>query len=145
MKFLLKHMGSYYETQAARAKAVRRTHILYKPRKGRSKNESKSRAQRTDRSFDAGNAGNKERGRRATRCSRICATIREVQDLAQRIHVAKLLREHVTYHDIATQTGASTATISRVNRALVYGAGGYETVLGRLIDEKQENGSGEDK
>ena len=72
-------------------------------------------------------------------------TIREVQDLAQRIHVAKLLREHITYHDIATQTGASTATISRVNRALVYGAGGYETVLGRLIDEKQENGSGEDK
>ena len=88
---------------------------------------------------------NKERGRGLRAVRGILCTIREVQDLAQRIHVAKLLREHITYHDIATQTGASTATISRVNRALVYGAGGYETVLGRLIDEKQENGSGEDK
>ena len=59
-------------------------------------------------------------------------TIREVQDLAQRIHVAKLLREKITYHEIALKTGASTATISRVNRALVYGAGGYEAVLRRL-------------
>ena len=62
-------------------------------------------------------------------------TIREVQDLAQRIHVAKLLREHITYHEIAERTGASTATISRVNRALMYGAGGYESVLSRLADQ----------
>ena len=59
-------------------------------------------------------------------------TIREVQDLAQRIAVAAMLKQGVTYHDIAASTGASTATISRVNRALVYGAGGYETVLKRM-------------
>ena len=68
-------------------------------------------------------------------------TIREVQDLAQRIHVAKLLREKITYHEIALKTGASTATISRVNRALVYGAGGYEKVLARLSAQAD----GEDK
>lgn len=72
-------------------------------------------------------------------------TIREVQDLAQRIHVAKLLREHITYHDIAVATGASTATISRVNRSLVYGAGGYESVLARLAEGDAENTAGEDK
>lgn len=71
-------------------------------------------------------------------------TIREVQDLAQRIHVAKLLREHITYHEIALETGASTATISRVNRALVYGAGGYEKVLARIGETEAET-IGEDR
>ena len=64
-------------------------------------------------------------------------TIREMQDLGQRVEVARLLRRQMTYSDIAQQTGASTATISRVNRCLVYGAGGYRTVLERL--EKGEN------
>lgn len=59
-------------------------------------------------------------------------TIREMQDLAQRIEVARLLRKQMTYNDIAQATGASTATISRVNRCLLYGAGGYEKVLSRL-------------
>ena len=59
-------------------------------------------------------------------------TIREMQDLGQRLEVARLLRSQMTYSDIAQQTGASTATISRVNRCLVYGAGGYRTVLERL-------------
>jgi len=59
-------------------------------------------------------------------------TIREMQDLAQRIEVARLLRAQMTYNDIAQTTGASTATISRVNRCLLYGAGGYETILSRL-------------
>ncbi len=59
-------------------------------------------------------------------------TIREVQDLGQRIEVAKLLRAQMTYNDIAAATGASTATISRVNRCLIYGAGGYRTVLERM-------------
>lgn len=72
-------------------------------------------------------------------------TIREVQDLAQRIHVAKLLREHITYHEIASRTGASTATISRVNRALVYGAGGYEAVLNRMQYDETSEKSEEDK
>ena len=59
-------------------------------------------------------------------------TIREMQDLAQRIEVAKLLRAQMTYNDIAQATGASTATISRVNRCLLYGAGGYEKILSKL-------------
>ena len=64
-------------------------------------------------------------------------TIREMQDLGQRLEVARLLRRQMTYSDIAQQTGASTATISRVNRCLVYGAGGYRTMLERL--EKGED------
>ena len=59
-------------------------------------------------------------------------TIREVQDLGQRIEVARLLRAQMTYNDIAEATGASTATISRVNRCLIYGAGGDRAVLERM-------------
>ena len=59
-------------------------------------------------------------------------TIREVQDLAQRLEVAQMLSEKVTYAEIAKQTGVSTATITRVNRSLTYGAGGYKTALERL-------------
>ena len=64
-------------------------------------------------------------------------TIREMQDLAQRIEVARLLRAQMTYNDIAQATGASTATISRVNRCLLYGAGGYARILSRL-EEKHD-------
>lgn len=63
-------------------------------------------------------------------------TIHEIQALAQRLEVAKLLRERITYHEIAERTGASTATISRVNRCLTYGAEGYNIVLDRLEKEK---------
>lgn len=63
-------------------------------------------------------------------------TIREMQDLAQRIEVARLLRAQMTYNDIAQATGASTATISRVNRCLLYGAGGYSKILSKL-EEKE--------
>ena len=59
-------------------------------------------------------------------------TIKELQDLSQRLEVAQLLREKITYNEIAQRTGVSTATISRVNRCLAYGAGGYEMVLGRI-------------
>ncbi len=65
-------------------------------------------------------------------------TIREMQDLAQRMEVARLLREQMTYNDIAQMTGASTATISRVNRCLVYGAGGYDRILSRLENRSEE-------
>ena len=58
----------------------------------------------------------------------IC-TIAEVKSMAQRIEVARLLRAGVTYQEIAKETGASSATISRVNRALLYGADGYRRVL----------------
>ena len=61
----------------------------------------------------------------------IC-TINEVQSLAQRLEVAKMLEAKKTYTEISEETGASTATISRVNRALQYGADGYEIVLERL-------------
>lgn len=61
----------------------------------------------------------------------IC-TINELDSLSQRLEVAKLLKDEMTYTDIAARTGASTATISRVNKALVYGSGGYNTVLERL-------------
>ena len=62
-------------------------------------------------------------------------TIREVNDLSQRIHVAKLLQDKVTYTEITQQTGASPATIGRVNRALVYGADGYKMILQKLTGE----------
>ena len=60
------------------------------------------------------------------------ATIGEVKALAQRLEVARLLSESKTYPQIAQQTGASTATISRVKKFLDYGAGGYKTVLDRM-------------
>jgi TrpR-related protein YerC/YecD len=52
--------------------------------------------------------------------------------LSQRYEVAKMLREGQTYLEIADRTGASTATISRVNRSLNYGSDGYDMVFGRL-------------
>ncbi len=58
----------------------------------------------------------------------IC-TIAEVRSMAQRLEVARLLRAGVTYQEIVRETGASSATISRVNRALLYGADGYRRVL----------------
>ncbi|MCR4945146.1 MAG: helix-turn-helix domain-containing protein [Clostridium sp.] len=60
------------------------------------------------------------------------ATINEIKSLAQRIHVAKLLSEKKTYTEIAEITGASTATISRVNRCVNYGSDGYNIILERL-------------
>lgn len=65
-------------------------------------------------------------------------TIKELQAVAQRLAVARLLKKRVTYQDIAERTGASTATISRVNRSLIYGAGGYQMVLGRMKEEPSE-------
>lgn len=59
-------------------------------------------------------------------------TIHELQAIAQRLAVARMLQKKVTYQEIAEKTGASTATISRVNRCLSYGAGGYKVVLEKL-------------
>ena len=61
----------------------------------------------------------------------IC-TINELLSLSQRFEVAKLLREKKTYLEIAEKTGASTATISRVNRSLNYGNDGYDMVFRRM-------------
>ena len=65
------------------------------------------------------------------------ATINEILSLSQRFEVARRLRQHKTYLEIAEKTGASTATISRVNRSLNYGNDGYDLAIQR-IQEKQE-------
>ncbi|MFA9381382.1 MAG: YerC/YecD family TrpR-related protein, partial [Acetanaerobacterium sp.] len=57
--------------------------------------------------------------------------------LSQRLQVAKMLSEHHVYSDIVSATGASTATISRVNRSLNYGCDGYSIVFKRLGEEQQ--------
>ncbi len=59
-------------------------------------------------------------------------TVNEIISLAQRFEVAGMLREKFTYNDIAEKTGASTATISRVNRSLNYGNDGYDMVFSRM-------------
>lgn len=61
-------------------------------------------------------------------------TIKEVQDMAQRLEVAKMLNENVSYIKISETTGASTATISRVNKCLVYGSDGYKLALEKMED-----------
>lgn len=58
-------------------------------------------------------------------------TVNELMSLSQRLSVAIMLREKKTYLDIAEKTGASTATISRVNRSLIYGCDGYDLVLNK--------------
>ena len=60
------------------------------------------------------------------------ATSTELKAISQRIQVAKMLREKRVYTEIAEATGASTATISRVNKCLNYGQGGYDLVLDRI-------------
>ncbi len=63
-------------------------------------------------------------------------TGKEMSDIAQRLLVAKLLSKQVVYNKIVEETGASTATISRVNRAYHYGAGGYQKILKRIEEKK---------
>ncbi|MBC8569557.1 YerC/YecD family TrpR-related protein [Zongyangia hominis] len=63
-------------------------------------------------------------------------TVPELKALSQRLHVAKMLEERHVYSDIVNETGASTATISRVNRSLNYGCDGYRVVFERLKDKK---------
>lgn len=63
-------------------------------------------------------------------------TVNELLSLSQRFEVASMLRDHCTYLEIAEKTGASTATISRVNRSLNYGDDGYELIFERLDDQK---------
>lgn len=63
-------------------------------------------------------------------------TMQELKSISQRLHVAKLLSENKVYNDIVKETGASTATISRVNRTLHYGNDGYKTLFQRM--EKAE-------
>ncbi|MEG1742831.1 MAG: YerC/YecD family TrpR-related protein [Clostridia bacterium] len=61
----------------------------------------------------------------------IC-TLSEIEEMSKRLTAAQMLRDGVTYNEIALQTGLSTATITRVNRALRYGSEGYHMVLDRI-------------
>ena len=65
-------------------------------------------------------------------------TVNELLSFSQRYEVAKMLREKKTYLEIAEKTGASTATISRVNRSLNYGSDGYDMIFARLEAGKEE-------
>ena len=62
-------------------------------------------------------------------------TVQELKALSQRLQVAKMLRDHQVYSEIVQATGASTATISRVNRSLNYGTGAYAAIFQRLDEE----------
>lgn len=63
----------------------------------------------------------------------IC-TIKEIQDMSQRLEVARMLNNNMSYAEISKATGASTATISRVNKCLIYGSDGYKTALEKMED-----------
>lgn len=65
-------------------------------------------------------------------------TVSELRAMEQRFEVASLLDDGMIYNEILERTGASSATISRVNRCLHYGAEGYHTVIPRLKGEKEE-------
>ena len=67
-------------------------------------------------------------------------TVNELLSLSQRYEVARMLRQKKTYLEIAEKTGASTATISRVNRSLHYGNDGYETVFQRMDRKEASEG-----
>ena len=66
-------------------------------------------------------------------------TVREIRDLSQRLEVAMLLKDKVTYNEIVEKTGVSTATIGRVNRSLTYGAGGYMSVIEKITGEGKDD------
>ena len=65
-------------------------------------------------------------------------TIGELQAMAQRYHVARLLKEGLVYGEVGKISGASSATISRVNRSLQYGSGGYKLVMKRIEQESKQ-------
>ena len=67
-------------------------------------------------------------------------TVAELRAMEQRLEVALLLSEGMIYNDILERTGASSANISRVNRALQYGADGYQAVLPRMKEKLKDNG-----
>lgn len=66
-------------------------------------------------------------------------TVKEIIDIAQRLKAAKMLRDGYSYAAVCKETGMSTATISRVSKALERGAGGYELVINRVGKENSNN------
>lgn len=67
----------------------------------------------------------------------IC-TIQEMKAISARLEVARMLKAGDIYDDIVQKTGASTATISRIKRCLVYGSGGYEKILSRMAEKEPD-------
>ena len=67
-------------------------------------------------------------------------TISELRSMEQRFEVAMLLNDGMIYNDILEKTGASSATISRVNRCLLNGAGGYESILDKIQAQREKQG-----
>ncbi len=65
-------------------------------------------------------------------------TMSELSEMSRRIKAARMLREGCVYSEIATQTGLSTATISRVNRCLKYGNDGYKNVLDKVQSSEEK-------
>lgn len=65
-------------------------------------------------------------------------TIKELHSLGQRLEVARMLRHNFKYSEVVNKTGASTATISRVNRCLNYGTDGYEMMISRLEQKERK-------
>lgn len=92
-------------------------------------NEEEIRSQEKDKLFDA--ILSLENAEECRRFFDDLCTINEINAMAQRFEVAVLLKEGETFNTIVDKTGASTATISRVNRCLKYGAGGYRSVLSK--------------
>ena len=66
-------------------------------------------------------------------------TVKEIQEISQRLEIARMLSDRQSYQRITEQTGVSSATIGRVNRCLMYGSGGYQTVIDRLNKQKDED------
>ena len=66
-------------------------------------------------------------------------TIKEILDISQRLAVAKMLDRGISYSVISKETGASTATISRISKCYEYGSGGYKNVIEKLKEEKQDD------
>ena len=71
-------------------------------------------------------------------------TVQELKAISQRIVVAKMLSEKRVYSEIVKETGASTATISRVNRSLIYGNDSFQKVFARLPRRWDQSGDGDD-
>ncbi len=65
-------------------------------------------------------------------------TVKELMEIAQRLKAAKMLKDGENYSVVCQKTGMSTATVSRVNKCLEYGAGGYDIVLSRMEDENND-------
>ena len=65
-------------------------------------------------------------------------TVSELRSMEQRFEVASLLESGMIYNEILERTGASSATISRVNRSLIYGSGGYESVLEKMKEQESK-------